>query len=205
MSGVRLSAALAVTAVALLAASAAACKPSHQRYQAEPREQRVPPAVRPAAHAFFPWARRSGENALRAGPVYLLALSYRSTITRDGDESDAAGNELHRALVAVAPSYSHPITLTGRRLGRPGPHTTLAFSTNGATHCTVQGLNVSCRARLFDEAQALRVPGGRRWRIVRTMLVLPRTGRFRVVARGPGLRAVIPLAVPGPDWRRTPS
>jgi hypothetical protein len=40
---------------------------------------------------------------------------------------------------------------------------------------------------------------------VKTMLVIPRTGCFRVVASGPGLRAVIPLAVPGPDWRRTHS
>jgi hypothetical protein len=120
-----------------------------------------------------------------------LALSNRSQISRDGDDFDGAGNDLHRALVAVAPSYSKRITLTGRRLGRPGPDTALAFSTNGATHCTVRGLDVNCRPRLFHEAWALHV--------------IPRTGRFRVVASGPGLRAVIPLAVPGPDWRRTPS
>jgi hypothetical protein len=144
-------------------------------------------------------------EALRAGPVYLLALSYRSAISRDGDDSDGAGNDLHRALVAVAPSYPKRITLTGRRLGRPAQNTTLAFSTNGATHCTVHGLDVSCRPRLFHEARALSVPAGRRWRIVRTMIVIPQTGRFHIVASGPGLRAVIPLAVPGPDWRRTPS
>ena len=194
-----------LVAVALLPACTGARKPLQLRYLSMPQEQRVPPAVRPTAHAFFPWDRRGGENALRAGPVYLLALSYRSEISRDGDDSDGAGNDLHRALVAVAPSYSKPITLTGRRLGRRGPHTTLAFSTNGATHCTVHGLDVSCRPRLFHEARALRVPGGRRWRIVRTMLVLPRTGHFRIVASGPGLRAVIPLAVPGPDWRATHS
>jgi hypothetical protein len=166
-----------------------------------PREQRVPPAVRPAAHAFFPWTGRSGENALRAGPVYLLALSSRSAISRDGDDTDGAGNDLHRALVAVAPSYGKPVALTGHRLGRARPHTTLAFSTNGATHCTVSGLDVRCRPRLFHEARTLRLRAGRGWRIVRTMLVIPRTGCFRVVASGPGLRAVIPLAVPGPDWR----
>jgi hypothetical protein len=191
-----------VVAVALLPA----CSAERQlRYRSMPQEQRVPPAVRPAAHAFFPWDRRGGENALRAGPVYLLALSYRSQISRDGDDSDGAGNDLHRALVAVAPAYPKPITLTGRRLGRPGPHTTLGFSTNGATHCTVDGLNVSCRSRLFHETRALRIPPGRRWRIVRTMLVIPRTGRFRIVVNGPGLRAVVPLAVPGPDWRGTHS
>ena len=200
MSVVRLACALAVL-VALLPASAAARNPWQLRCPSMPREQRVPPAVRPVAHAFFPWARRSGENALRGGPVYLLALSYRSAVSRDGDDSDGAGNDLHRALVAVAPSYSKRVTLTGRRLGRRRAHTTLAFSTNGASHCTVRGVLVSCRPRLFREARALHLPAGRRWRIVRTMLVVPRTGCFRIAVSGPGLRAVIPLAVPGPDWR----
>jgi hypothetical protein len=206
MSVVRLPWALAAAVAAvLLPASAAARNPWNLHCLSMPREQRVPPAVRPAVHAFFPWARRSGENALRAGPVSLLALSYRSAISRDGDDSDGAGNDLHRALVAVAPWYSQRITLTGRRLGRRRPHTTLAFSTNGATRCTVRGLDVKCRPRLFHEARALRLPPGRRWRIVKTMLVIPRTGCFRIVATGPGLRAVIPLAVPGPDWRGSPS
>ena len=200
MQVVRLACVLAV-AVALLPASAAARNPWHLRCPSMPREQRVPQAVRPAVHAFFPWDRRGGENALRSGPVYLLALSYRSAISRDGDDSDGAGNDLHRALVAVAPSYPNRITLTGRRLGRPGPHTTLAFSTNGASRCTVRGVFVSCRPRLFREARTLRLPTGRRWRIVKTMLVVPRTGCFRVVASGPGLQVTIRLAVPGPDWR----
>ena len=170
-----------------------------------PREQRVPAPVRPAAHAFWPWGRRGAEGALHGGPVYLLALSYRSAISLDGDDSDGAGNDLHRALVAVAPSYSSRVTLTGRRLGRRRPHTVLAFSTTGAERCTVNGDIVNCRPRLFHESRALRLPPGRRWRIVKTELVLPRTGCFRIVARGPGLRAVIPFAVPGPDWRATPS
>ena len=186
-----------LVAVALLSA----CASGHRSYASTPREERVPPAVRAAAHAFFPWDRRGGENALRAGPVYLLALTYRSQISRDGDNSDAAGNDLHRALVAVAPSYPKRITLTGRRLVRRGPHTSLAFSTNGATRCTVSGLDVSCRPRLFREARVLRLPTGRHWRIVKTMLVIPRTGCFRVVAGGAGLRAAIPLADPSPDWR----
>jgi hypothetical protein len=70
------------------------------------------------------------------------------------------------------------ITLTGRRLGRRRPHT--------------------CSA-------SLRLPPGRRRRIVRTVLVLPRTGCFRVVASGAGLWAVVPVAVPGPDWCASPS
>src|SRR5204862_8328642 len=122
-----------------------------------------------------------GENALRGAPAYLPAPPYRSAIARDGDDSDGAGNDLHRALVAGAPWYPKRFTLTGRRLGPHKAHTTLAFSTNGATHCTVRGVFVSCRPRLFHEAQALRLPPGRRWRIVRTMLVLPRTGCFRVL------------------------
>jgi hypothetical protein len=169
-----------------------------------PREQRVPAVVRPAARAFSPWTGRGAEAAIRAGPVYLLALSSRTAIAPDGDDSDGAGNDLHRALVAVAPTYDRAVTLTGRRLGRRKPHTTLAFSTNGASHCTVRGVDVSCRPRLYRESTALRVPPGRRWRLVRTMLVVPRNGCFRIVASGPGLRAVLPLAVPGPDWRAPP-
>ena len=196
---------LAVLVVALAPADAAARNPWNLRCPSMPREQRVPAPVRPAARAFSPWARRAAEQALRAGPVYLLALSSRSQISRDGDDSDGAGNDLHRALVAIAPGYPKRVTMTGSRLGRRGPHTVLAFSTNGATHCTVSGLDVSCRPRLFREARALRLPPGRRWRLVETELVIPRTGCFRIVARGPGLRAVIPLAVPGPDWRATHS
>lgn len=59
-------------------ASAAAPNPWNLRCPLMPREQRVPPADRPA-------------------------LSYRSQISRDGDDSDGDRNELHRALVAVAP------------------------------------------------------------------------------------------------------
>jgi len=188
-----------VAALATLApAGAAARSPSSLRCPSMPREQRVLPAVRPAVHAFFPWDRRGGENALRGGPVYLLALSYRSQISRDGDDSDGAGNDLHRALVAIAPTYPKPIALSGRRLGRRGSHTVLAFSTNGATHCTVSGVVVNCRTRLFREARTLRLPPGRRWRLVRTMLVIPRTGCFRIAVEGQGLRTTIPLAVPGP-------
>jgi hypothetical protein len=195
---------LAVVAT-LAPAGAAARSPWNLRCPSMPREQRVPPAVRAAARAFSPWAGRTAEAALRGGPVYLLALSYRSQISRDGDDSDGAGNDLHRALVAIAPSYPKPIALSGRRLGRLRPHTVLAFSTSGATRCTVSGVVVNCRTRLFREARTLRLPPGRRWRLVRTELVIPTTGCFRIAVRGPGLRATIPLAVPGPDWRATPS
>jgi hypothetical protein len=201
---VRVATLVAVVVVVLAPAGAAARNPWQLRCPSMPREQRVPAAVRGAARAFSPWAGHSAEDAIRAGPVYLLALSYKTQISRDGDDSDGAGNDLHRALVAVAPWYAEPVTLTGRRLGRRRPHTTLAFSTNGASHCTVSGVDVNCRPRLYREAPALRVPPGRRWRLVRMMLVVPRTGCFRIVASGPGLRRILPLAVPGPDWR-TPS
>jgi len=202
---VRLAGLAAALLAVLAPAGAAARSPWQLRCPSMPREQRIPPAVRGAARAFSPWAGRSAENAIRAGPVYLLALSSRTAIARDGDDSDGAGNDLHRALVALAPTYPHAVTLTGRRLGRRRSHTRLAFSTNGASRCTVSGVDVSCRPRLYREARALRVRPGRRWRLVRTMLVVPRTGCFRIVARGPGLRAVLPLSVPGPDWRATPS
>jgi hypothetical protein len=179
---VRRSCALALVLATLLPAGTAARNPWRLRCPSMPREQRVPPPVRPAARAFFPWARRSAEYALRAGPVYLLALSSRSAIARDGDDSDGAGNDLHRALVAVAPTYPKRVTLTGRRLGRRGPHTVLAFSTNGASHCKVSRNGVECHPHLPRETRSLRLPPRPGWRVVATELV-------------------IPLAVPGPDWR----
>jgi hypothetical protein len=166
-----------------------------------PREQRVSPPVRPAARAFFPWAGREAEDAIHAGPIYLLALSSRTRISMEGDDSDGAGNDLHRALVAVAPSYSKRVVLTGRRIGGARPYSALAFSTNGASRCTVSGAGVRCVPRLFHEARTFRLPARAGWRIVRTELAIGRTGCFRIVATGQGLRADLPLAVPGPDWR----
>jgi hypothetical protein len=163
-----------------------------------PHEQRVPGPLRPAARDFFPWAPEAG--ALRIGPVYLLALSYRTELSRDGDERDPRGYYLHRALVAVAPSSRGTIVVTGRRLGRRGPRTTIGFSQTGASRCTVSGLDVSCPPRPLRFARSLRIAPHRGWRGVKTELRIGRTGCFRLVASGRGLRATIPLAVPGPDW-----
>src|SRR5438067_6167139 len=99
---VRLAGLAAALLVALAPAGAAARSPWQLRCPSMPQEQRVPPAVRAAARAFSPWAGRSAEDAIRAGPVYLLALSYRTAISRDGDDFDGAGNGVHRALVADA-------------------------------------------------------------------------------------------------------
>jgi hypothetical protein len=185
--------------VSLLAALlfVAAGNPWNLRCPSMPREQAVPAAVRPAGRAFFPWAHA---EALRSGPVYLLALSTRTAISRDGDDRDPTDHYLHRALVAVAPSFAGPVVLRGRRLGRPGPRTALGFSQNGATHCTVSSRYVSCRYRPLRFASSLRIAPHAGWRIAATELRIGRTGCFRLVATGAGLSATIPLAVPGPDW-----
>lgn len=162
-------------------------------------EQVAPAPVRRAALRFFPWVRPAAK-ALRAGPVYLVALSSRTAISRDGDELDGSGYYLHRALIAVAPSYGGRVEVTGGRLGRGGRRTALAFSTDGATHCSVRAQDVSCRSRPLRFARALVVRPQAGWRIVQTELRIGRTGCFAVTVAGPGLREVVPLAVPGPDY-----
>jgi hypothetical protein len=131
--------------------------------------------------------------------VWLLALSSRTAISRDGDGTDPQGYYLHRALVAVAPSYRGAVTLTGARLGRPLVRSRLGFE-RGAPPCTVSGNDVSCGVPSYRWTSALRVPTGTSWRLVRTMLRIGRTGCFQITAAGAGLHVSLPLAVPGPDW-----
>ena len=169
------------------------------RCPAMPAEQTLPAAVQPAAHAFVPWAGPGGQRALHAGPVWVLALSSRTAISRDGDGTDPQGYYLHRALVAVAPSYRGAVTLTGARLGKPVVRGRLGFE-RGAPSCTVSGVDVSCGVPSYRWTPALRVPAGRGWRLVRTMLRIGRTGCFSITAAGAGLHVSLPLAVPGPDW-----
>ena len=164
-----------------------------------PVEQASPPPVGHAAQRFFPWARSAGK-ALHEGPVYLLALSVHSAISRDGDYRDGEGYYLHRALIAVAPSYTSPVRVVGERLGRPGPRTVLAFSTDGSNHCTVTPPLVNCSNRLHRFAPRLQIAQRHGWRIVETELRIGRTGCFRLTASGWHLHAEIALAVPGPDW-----
>ena len=82
-----------------------------------PAEHQAPTPLRNAALRFFPWVRPAAK-ALNAGPVYLIALSSKTAISRDGDPTDGSGYYLHRALIAVAPSYRAPLVLAGRRLGK---------------------------------------------------------------------------------------
>jgi hypothetical protein len=159
----------------------------------------MPAAVQAAALTFFPWIRPA-EKGLRSGPFYLVALSSRTAISRDGDEQDGSRYYLHRALIAIAPSRSDVVTVSGRRIGAAGRRTTLGFSTNGATRCTVHAPNVSCGSRPLRFASALRIAPRAGWRIVQTELRIGRTGCFRITARGAGWRGTIPLAVPGPDY-----
>jgi hypothetical protein len=132
--------------------------------------------------------------------VYLIALSSNTAISRDGDETDTARYYLHRALIAVAPSYAGAVKVSGRRLGRAGRRTTLGFSQNGATSCSVHEQDVTCGYRLLTFEAALRIAPAGRWRIVPTELRIGRTGCFELTATGAGLHETIPLAVPGPDY-----
>src|SRR5581483_10847908 len=89
------SAALLGASLLLACSSASAGNPWNLRCASMPAEQRAPAPVRAAALAFFPWVRPAA-RALRAGPVYLVALSSRTAISRDGDSTDSAGYYLHR-------------------------------------------------------------------------------------------------------------
>jgi hypothetical protein len=149
---------------------------------------------------FYPWAGRTAAQALHDGPVYLLALSSHTAISRDGDRRDTGDYYLHRALIAVAPSYRTALTITGERLGHRGPRTRLGFSRNGANHCTLSLPYVNCGNRPHRFAAHLTIAPHRGWRIVETELRIGRTGCFRLTASGADLAVRIPLAVPGPDW-----
>jgi hypothetical protein len=166
---------------------------------AMPVEQPVPAAVQSAARAFWSWDRRAAVRGLRAGPVWLLAFSTRTNISRDGDGRDGQDYYLHRALVAVAPSYGGTVTMTGARLGKPVVRGRLGFE-RGAPSCTVSGVDVSCGTPSYRWTPALHVPAGHGWRLVRTMLRIGRTGCFAITVAGAGLHLSLPLAVPGPDW-----
>jgi hypothetical protein len=168
-----------------------------------PVEQPAPKPLAAEARRFFPWVVTPSAGALHAGPLYLVALSSRTRISRDGDRRDSHNYYSHRALIAVAPSYREAVTIAGRRLGRRGPRTALGFSTNGANHCTVASPVVNCGNRSLRYASQLAIGVQRGWRIVETELRIGRTGCFRLTATGTDLRAQIPLSVPGPDWGTT--
>jgi hypothetical protein len=165
-----------------------------------PAEQPTPAPLRPTVLAFFPWVRPAAKS-LRTGPVYLIALSTQTAISRDGDSIDSSGYYLHRALIAIGPTQAGTVTVTGRRLGPRGSRTTIGFSTNGATSCSVsRRLGVVCAHRPLEFATTLRIAPHAGWRIVATELRIGRTGCFQLIASGAGLNQRIPLAVPGPDY-----
>jgi hypothetical protein len=135
--------------------------------------------------------------------VYVVALSSRTRISRDGDRRDSHNYYSHRALIAVAPSYRGAVTIAGSRLGRRAPRTALGFSINGANHCTLASPVVNCGNRSLRYAARLAIGRDPGWRIVETELRIGRTGCFRITATGTDLQARIPLSVPGPDWGTT--
>lgn len=186
----------------LIGGSAAGGNPWNLRCAAMPTERAAPDRLQTAALRFFPWVRPAAK-ALHAGPVYIVALSRKTAISRDGDPTDSSGYYLHRALIAVAPTYRTRLTLTGHRPGMSTRRAALGFSTNGATACTVNTPYVSCGSRPLHFARALTIQPHSGWRIVETELRIGRTGCFAITASGHDLHAVIPLSVPGPDYSTT--
>jgi hypothetical protein len=164
-----------------------------------PAERPAPAALQTAALRFFPWVRPAAK-ALHSGPIYVVALSSRTAISRDGDSTDGSAYYLHRALIAVAPSYRARLSLSGHRLGKSTRRAALGFSTNGATACTVNPPDVSCGSRPLHFAPGLTINPRTGWRIVQTELRIGRAGCFTITASGRDLHAVMPLSVPGPDY-----
>jgi hypothetical protein len=164
-----------------------------------PAEKRLPAPLRAAALRFFPWVRPAPKG-LRTGPVYLVALSNKTAISRDGDATVSAAYYLHRALIAVVPDYHGAVVVRGRRLGAAGPRTSLGFSTDGASRCTVKPPDVACLPRQLRYAAALPIAARSGWRIVPTEIRIGRTGCFRLTVTGAQLRVGLPLAIPGPDY-----
>jgi hypothetical protein len=190
---------LMVCSIVTFGGSAAAFDPWNVRCASMPAEQPAPKPLAIVAGRFFPWVTPA-PRSLHEGPVYLVALSSQTRISRDGDYRDSSDYYLHRALIAVAASYRGAVTVSGGRLGPSGRRTALGFSTSGANHCTVSRPVVNCGNRSLRFAAQLRIAPNRGWRIVETELRIGRTGCFRVTAIGSDLRAEIPLSVPGPDW-----
>lgn len=183
----------------LIGGSAAGGNPWNLQCSSNPTERLAPAALRAEALRFFPWVR-PGAKALHSGPVYMVALSSKTAISRDGDSTDSSGYYLHRALIAVAPSYPARLTLTGHRLGKSKRRAALGFSINGATACTVNPPDVSCGSRSLRFGRSLTITQRSGWRIVKTELRIGRTGCFAITASGRDVHAVIPLSVPGPDY-----
>jgi hypothetical protein len=194
---------LVVGCLPALTGSAAASNPWSLHCASSPAEQSAPKPLATAALRFFPWVATHSAGALHDGPVYLVALSSRTRISRDGDHRDSQNYYSHRALIAVAPSYRGAVTIAGRRLGRRAPRIVLGFSTNGANHCTLANPVVNCGDRTLRYSSRLAIARHRGWRIVETELRIGRTGCFRITATGTGLNARVPLSVPGPDWGTT--
>src|SRR6266567_5271603 len=141
-----LAAVASFASLLLISGAAAAGNPWNLHCSSMPAERPAPAPLQTAALRFFPWMRPAAK-ALHSGPVYLVALSSRTAISRDGDSTDSSAYYLHRALIAVAPSYRARLNLTGHRLGNSTRRAALDFSSNGATACTVNPPDVSCGSR----------------------------------------------------------
>jgi hypothetical protein len=88
-------------------------------------------------------------------------------------------------------------------LARLGLATVGALVVCGVAAADIGPVGVSPSVAQVGQAVTIRVQGylgPKPWRPMPIVLVARHTGCFRLAATGPGLRATIPLAVPGPDW-----
>jgi hypothetical protein len=191
----------------LLAASVvglAACGRSH--VAAGPacpvsKETRAPPAVRDVAREFRPWAGEAAQTALTERPVYLLAASTSGAISRDGDQRLGRGM-VHRAIVAIAPSYRSAVEIRGmRRVGSA----TLRFGVldpRYVKHIRVNGNIVSepkvANFLTTEVRETLKIGESRsgRWRIAEIAVLIGPRGCYELWASGPGLERKIVFLVP---------
>jgi len=138
--------ALAALLVVSMSGAATAANPWQLHCASMPAEQRMPAAVRAVALTFYPWVRPA-EKGLQAGPFYVVALSSRTAISRDGDEQYGSRYYLHRALIAEmiaeVVDAAHILARIQLDAGRLGP----------AKAATVAGLAADpCNEMLFRDA-----------------------------------------------------
>src|SRR5258706_7758748 len=84
-----------------LTGSAAASNPWSLHCASIPAEQPAPKPLAAEARRFFPWVATPSAGALHDGPMYLVALSSRTRISRDGAHPASPNSYSHPALIAA--------------------------------------------------------------------------------------------------------
>ena len=159
-----------------------------------PAERSAPAPLRDRRVAFLPLGAPSSQGAALRPRLPGCAVEQDRDLTRRRLNRQL-GYYLHRALIAVAPSYQARVTVTGHRLGKSRRRAALGFSTNGATACTVNPPDVSCGSRPLRFAApslSARAPAGGSCRPnygSDDRLLRDRRLRSRVARRDPALGA----------------